>query len=207
MPADRAPSSKLLGLVGVLAVCSLLSACGGSSGSDPANSSAGREEAALKFSRCMREHGVKNFPNPETSEGHSTLHVHNGPGGVEASPQVMEAAQKACQHYQEALLPKLTPQERVQREEAVQKFAACMRQHGIHLETSTGTGGGTAIRVRSSAKKGEGGPLENPAFAKAQEACSKLLPGGGPKGRLLRAPRPSGSIGSGKESESASSAG
>ncbi len=154
----------------------------------------------------MREHGIKNFPNPEFSEGRALLRVHNGAGGVEASPQVMEAAQKACQHYQEALAPKLTPQERVQREEAVQKFAACMRQHGIHLETSTPGGGGVGIKITH---KSEGGPNpESATFQKAQEACHNLLPGGGPKGGLPRLPAPRNPGGNGKEqSESTLSVG
>ena len=206
MPANHALAAKLLGIAGALAACALLAACGGSSASDPASSTASRYEAALKFSKCMREHGIKDFPDPETFEGHVQLRVHSGAGGVEASPRVMEGAQKACQHYQEAMAPKLTPQEKVQREEAVQKFARCMREHGIHVETPS-SGGAIAIKVHQSSRQGggEGGPNpESPGFQKAQEACFKLLPGGGPKGGVPRARRLRNGSGGGPESQSES---
>jgi hypothetical protein len=54
---------------------------------------------ALKFSKCMREHGITNFPDPGP---------HDGPGGGEGiylggidfnSPQY-QAAKQACRHYQ-----------------------------------------------------------------------------------------------------------
>ena len=201
MTPSNPSARKFLALAGALAAGALLAACGGSSPvSDPVNATAAsRTEDALKFSRCMRDHGIKNFPNPEVSEGHVRLLVRAGPGGVEASPQIMEGAQKACQHYQEALAPKLTPQERVQREEAMQKFAVCMRQHGVHVETRTGPGGGVGVRIGQ--RSSEGGPNpESAAFQKAQEDCSKLLPrkpgapeGGPPPG--LKAKNRNGSSG------------
>jgi hypothetical protein len=131
----------------------------------------------------MREHGVSNFPNPEIGPGGQVgLKVKGGPGSLGASPQTMEAAQKACQHFQEGLEPKLSPQEKVEREEAVQKFAKCMREHGInvHAETSSGL-----VRIGIHGGPGSGGPNpESPAFQAAQKACQGLLPfkGGHPSG-------------------------
>ncbi len=195
----------------LLAVAALLAACGGSSSTDPpASRSAALQEDALKFSKCMREHGIKNFPNPEFSEGHTQLHVKaGGPGGIEVAPQTMEAAQKACQHYQEALAPKLTPQERVQHEEALQKFAACMRKNGVHVEVQSAPGGGgVGIRVGQRSGGGGGANPESPSFQKAQEECQKLLPnkpggfrGPGPLARSKRPPSGGGrKTGSSKES-------
>jgi hypothetical protein len=123
----------------------------------------------------MREHGVTNFPNPEISgNGQVGLKVKGGPSSLGASPQTMEAAQKACQHYAEALAPKLSPQEKVEREEQVQKFAKCMREHGIsvHSESSGGL-----VRIGIHGGPGSGGPNpESPAFQAAQKACQGLLP-------------------------------
>ena len=68
----------------------VLAACGGSGSKASASSSQGNEQQILKFTRCMREHGV-NISTP------------NGAGGpinvTGTSPQVMEAAQKACARY------------------------------------------------------------------------------------------------------------
>jgi hypothetical protein len=177
------------------AVASLgLAACGGSAAGQAAIRTQQEEAKQLNFIKCLREHGV----NVSTSGGSS------GPIRVNATnPQTMEAAQKACQRYQPSGgRPNLTPQERVAREEAVQKFAKCMRQHGIKVETTT-AGGGVAIRIRSSRGGGgsSGGPNpESPAFQAAQKACQGLLPappgggkGGGPTTSL--APKSGGGPG------------
>jgi hypothetical protein len=57
------------------------------------------QEAALKFARCMREHGITKFPDPQTGGG-----LLIGPdSGVDPSSPTFKAAQKAC----EQLLPKV----------------------------------------------------------------------------------------------------
>jgi hypothetical protein len=171
------PTSRgtlLLATLGFLAAGLILAACGGSSPpSDPAASAA---DSALKFSKCMRENGVKNFPNPEITGGGVSL-TFKGEG---VNPATMDAAQKACQHFQEEgeQGPELTPQEKVEKEEEVQKFAKCMREHGIEVQASV-SGGGVKVGIHGG--PGAGGPNPNsPAFQAAQEACQDLLPG--PKG-------------------------
>jgi hypothetical protein len=170
-----------LAALGALASALALTACGGGSSGSKQNDAAAADNA-LKFSRCMREHGIKDFPDPDTSGGGARLTFRAKVGGSGGpTPQAMEAAQKACQHFRAADRPKLTPQERVAREEQVRKFAKCMREHGIDIETST-AGGGALVRIRAG--KAAGGPNpESPAFQAAQKACQSLLPfkgGGGP---------------------------
>jgi hypothetical protein len=157
----------------------LLAACGGSAGGQASTRTQDEETKLVDFAKCLREHGV----NASASPG-GGLSINGGgapaPGRSPASnQQTMEAAQKACQRYQPSGgRPNLTPQERVAREEAVQKFAKCMRQHGIKVETST-AGGGVAIRVHSSrgGGGGSGGPNPaSPAFQAGQKACQGLLP-------------------------------
>ena len=187
MPASR----PLLACCAALALAAALAACGSAAdpGASGANaSSASRGEDALKFSKCMREHGVKNFPNPEVAEGRVTLRVHPGPGGVEAPRQTLEAAQNACKRFIEASAPKLTPQQRVEQEEAIQKFARCMREHGIHLEAHTSSGGNFAIGIKGGPS---GGPNPaSPAFQAAQKTCQALVPKLGLKGGPGPAPAP-----------------
>ncbi len=162
-------------------VCTLaLAACGGSS-SPGANAQSSVADGALKFARCMREHGIKNFPDPQVAGGGAKFSFRSkGPGQGGLSPQTMEAAQRACRHFMAADRPKLTPQERVQREEQVRKFAKCMREHGVNVQTST-AGGGALMRIQAG--KATGGPNpESPAFQAAQKACQGLLPSKGPGG-------------------------
>jgi hypothetical protein len=97
----------------------------------------------------------------------------------------MEAAQNACKHFQPAEQTNISPQEKVARQEAVLKFAKCMREHGIDVHASA-AGGGVQIQVHPGSGGGSPGPNpESPAFEAAQKACQGLLPGprgGGPSG-------------------------
>jgi pyruvate/2-oxoglutarate dehydrogenase complex dihydrolipoamide acyltransferase (E2) component len=181
--AVRLPRT-LLSALGALAAILLLAACGSAKPSN-SNASAERknEQQFLNLAKCLREHGIN--VNTSTVGGPIRIQPQGRP-----SPQTMEAARTACSKYAPADAPKLSPQERVAREEAVQKFAKCMREHGIKVEAKTGNGGAEiAIGIRP----GEGGPNPNsPGFEAAQKACQTLLPkppggfkalGGGPSTR------------------------
>jgi hypothetical protein len=169
--------------VAALLACSLLAACGGSSSGDPTGA-AGEQQNETKladFAKCMREHGVSAevAAGPFGGRGVKV----GGPGQAPKSPGVMEAAQNSCKRYEpEPKKVNLSPQQKVEREEAVQKFARCMREHGIKVEASS-AGGGVSIRIHSH--PGEGPNPESPGFQSAQTACQKLLPfKGGPPGKV-----------------------
>ena len=201
-PALSAPTLRrarltLLAVVGTIAASLILSACGGST---PASGAADKErskeqtaEAKLAdFARCMREHGVnaEAISHPGGGQG---LRVSPGSGGS----QQPEVAEKACGRYRpEPRHVNLSPQQKVEHEEAVQKFAKCMREHGVKVEASA-QGGGIQIRIHSH-PGAEGAPNpESPAFQSAQKDCQGLLPGGGPRTLGPGQSRASGSEGSG----------
>jgi hypothetical protein len=51
---------------------------------------------ALKFSACMRAHGVPGFPDPQFGNGNIRIRI--GPGsGIDPQSPSFQAAQKACQ--------------------------------------------------------------------------------------------------------------
>jgi hypothetical protein len=167
-----------LAILGVIAASLVLAACGGSSPTSNAAESEQKAEAKFAdFARCLREHGVnaESISHPGGAHG---LKVSPGSGG----PQQFEAAEKACARYRPApQKANLSPQEKVAREEAVRKFAKCMRTHGVKVEAST-QGGGVQIQIHAH-PGAEGAPNpESPAFQTAQKDCSGLLPGGGPPG-------------------------
>jgi hypothetical protein len=54
----------------------------------------------LKYSECMRSHGVTTFPDPTSSGGHIGLQVHVGPGGIDPQSPIFQHAQKACASLQ-----------------------------------------------------------------------------------------------------------
>jgi hypothetical protein len=128
---------------------------------------------ALKFSECMRSHGVPNFPDP------------NAAGAIQASglnpgSTSFQDATKSCRH----LLPNggvPTPAEQATALAQALKFSQCMRSHGItgFPDPQSVPGGGIRIAIRS----GQGSNLTptNPQFQAAQKACQSLT-GGGPLG-------------------------
>ncbi len=189
--AGRARAAHLpaLAAAGVIAASLALAACGGSSPSST-SSAASEQQAEVKFAdfaRCLREHGIEaNVANGPGGEGHG-LKI-KGAGG----PAKMEAAQKACKKYQpEPRKLNLSPQEKVERAEAVEKFAKCMREHGIEVHGSSSEG---RVSIQIHGKPGGGGPNpESPAFQKAQSSCQKLLPFKAPHGGAAPSGKPGGS--------------
>ncbi len=52
---------------------------------------------ALKMSQCMRNHGIKDFPDPQSSGGRITMSIHGSAGGdLNPNNPLFAAAQKAC---------------------------------------------------------------------------------------------------------------
>ena len=53
---------------------------------------------ALKYSACMRSHGVTDFPDPQISGGHIALRIHAPAGGdLDPGSPIFQHAQQACQ--------------------------------------------------------------------------------------------------------------
>ena len=145
---DRRGGERRTGLgfgvvIGVVAAAGMLAACGGGSsgpqvaslGSDATTTTVKSASATgkgdpLAFSRCMRAHGLPDFPDPDPNGG-ITINS-GGPGGKNLGPDApaFKAAQKACA----SLAPgggAATPAEKAKRRAEGLKMAQCMRAHGI----------------------------------------------------------------------------
>jgi hypothetical protein len=55
------------------------------------------QEASLKFSACMRSHGVPSFPDPEFSGGMTRIAIDSKNGGIDPNSPIFQKAQKTCQ--------------------------------------------------------------------------------------------------------------
>lgn len=79
----------------VIAMAALASGCGSSK---PTAVGSSGYEKALKYSECMRTHGVAGFPDPSTSaNGGGNLIIRAGPGtGIDPSSPAFGSAQEAC---------------------------------------------------------------------------------------------------------------
>jgi hypothetical protein len=67
-------------------------------GKPPSRAEQAKAQAgALKFSACMRSHGVPNFPDPEFSGGMTRITIGAKNGEMDPQSPVFQAAQKTCQ--------------------------------------------------------------------------------------------------------------
>jgi hypothetical protein len=123
---------------------------------------------ALKFSECMRSHGVANFPEPNAAGGIQAT-------GLDPGSTTFQAATKSCRH----LLPNggvPTPAEQAQALAQALKMSQCMRSHGItdFPDPQSVPGGGIRISLRST--PGSNLNPNNPQFQAAQKACQSFNP-------------------------------
>jgi hypothetical protein len=167
-----------------------LGACGGSDDGGGAGSAKSQEdkafEGALKFAKCMREHGI-DMPDPQRV----------GNGGIKMTQKVTpgsrvkaEAAQKACQKYMKVGGGRApSAAEQAKAKDAMLAYARCMRAQGVDMpdpQFSSG-GGGFAFELGGPKRKGgsTGPNPDSPAFKAADKVChSKLaaIEKGGPGG-------------------------
>jgi hypothetical protein len=168
-------SKPVVALVAI-ACAAGLAACG-SQGPSSAAASGGPNPAAhanfLKFSQCMRSHGLSNFPDPSPSGG---IHLDASSGLDPQSPQ-FQSAQQACKK----LLPGGGPPSHPTAQDKAQMLhiSQCMRRHGVtgFPDPTTGpppnpTGysqvidrGGVVLAVPKTID------AASPAFKQAASAC------------------------------------
>ena len=99
----------------------LLAACGSSGGASTATAGVG---GGLKFARCMRAHGVPNFPDPAAGGGGFQL-----VSRIDPQSPAFRAARQACAQLSPASHAGAQATESQFR--AALKFAHCMRGHGF----------------------------------------------------------------------------
>ncbi len=163
-------------MTALVAIMLLAAACGGSggpgvasigssgSGSTSATSSSSSSpvggDAKLAFARCMRAHGVQDFPDPGSKPG----------SGSDLDPYdpTFESAYQACQSI---LPPGEQSLQQMQHELATEglNFARCMRAHGIPGFPDPGADG----QFPESQMRGLG--KGSPQFTAAQNACQQYL--------------------------------
>jgi hypothetical protein len=128
----------------------------------------GNKGDPVAFSRCMRAHGVKDFPDPNSDGG---IAIQAGPGSdLDRNNATFKAAQQACR----GLEPRPSSAQRKAMNAAMLKFAKCMRSHGIKDFPDPQADGGLTI----GAKAGSDLDPNSPTFKAAQQACQKYMPGG-----------------------------
>jgi hypothetical protein len=147
-----------------MAVALVGAACGGGgSGSGVAQSTttltspASAQQDLLKFARCIRSHGVPDFPDPDSQGAFEPSQI----TGIEDSLQ-LKAASVTCKSD----LPAGTSVPTPEAETDLLKFASCMRSHGEPDFADPG-----------STTKPPPGAIDptSPQFQSAMKACQSLL--------------------------------
>jgi hypothetical protein len=173
-PARAAAVITVLAAVALLAVaCSGSPSSTGSGGSPNAGESASAT-LAVRYTSCMRSHGVANYPGPNSSgQIPKITPVNEQQLGI--SDARFNAAQTACQR----LWPYQAPTQAEQGQQLTEylKFARCMRSHGVpgFPDPSVGRGGRVAFPI--SISKDGFNPHSPEILAKAH-ACKHVLPAG-----------------------------
>jgi hypothetical protein len=158
-------------VVAALGACVALVACGGSSstsnGSAGASTGASKQETErLKFTQCMREHGV-NVPDKD---------IGGSPSAIQGVPQsTLQAALSACGKYQAGSFANgSSPSQQNAIREAVVKYARCLRANGLNVPEPTGSSIAALAAFRQAVIQLQ----QNPTFKQANNNCKRELPSG-----------------------------
>ena len=159
----------------------LTAACGGSpsstgsgsapiaSGGAPNAGGSAHTVTPLAFARCVRAHGVPNFPDPD-SNGAFDKHVLSQLG---VSGTRLRAAEAPCGDL--APVGQQAPLTAQQQQDYL-RAAACMRAHGISaFPDPVFSGGGVRFPVPPA-----GVATSSPQFVQARQTCERLIPAGLP---------------------------
>lgn len=181
--ARRSVQLALLLLLG--ATVALAAGCGGAANANKDGAdSPDAQSAALKFSHCMRQHGI-HMSDPDstgairvTSRARGSAMGRHAFGGGPSSDPKFAAASKACKKWAPKFRPSDSQQAGFMRKQLEQalKFSRCVRAHGVPNWPDPKQNG-TSLMV--------GGPGINPndpAVRTATKACQKYMGGPGPAG-------------------------
>jgi hypothetical protein len=179
--------SRILSPILVLSLAAVTAGCGGGKPASQGvahltstttttaaqGTSGSKSVSPQAFSRCMRSHGVPQFPDPKIdADGNAQLSINGGPGsGLDPESPQFKAAGKACQKLQPGGEGKRDPAMEKQQLGQMLKFSGCMRSHGLpDFPDPKADGGGISLML------GKGMNPKSPLFQAAQKACEKLMP-------------------------------
>ncbi len=166
----RAGALAIIAGIALLATACSASSAASSGTSNAAGAKSAGYAAEVAYSRCMRSHGVPDFPDPQ--------HNANGTGiaatGVDTSSPQYHSADAACRH----LLPDggtgTSQQAGQQQLNALLRFAGCMRSHGVpNFPDPVVSNGSITWNISGSSLD-----TRSPRYQAAQRACQSLLPAG-----------------------------
>jgi hypothetical protein len=168
----RAPTSKTRRASPLVAFFALscavaVAACGSSS--KPTTAASTSYAQALKYTVCLRSHGVPNFPDPGPEGGIAPI----TPGsGINPQSPAFQSAQQACAKLNPIAATSPRSYTASQKRTALE-HAECMRQHGVPGYPDPTYGRyGSANRPIAKPLPSNINP-QAPAFTNAEKACER----------------------------------
>jgi hypothetical protein len=132
----------------------------------------GANAQALSFARCMRSHGIANWPDPESNGAFDKSKLRQ----LDVSPsRVRSIEERSCRDFfQNAASGQGQTITAADRTDYL-KAAACMRRHGFaDFPDPTFPGNGVELHIPSSIDTNAS------RFKRAAETCTRLIPAGLP---------------------------
>jgi hypothetical protein len=141
-------------------------------GSTAPTGTAGGSSSQFALARCMRSHGLPNFPDPTVGPGGAGFSISSIPGsstltvdGTTFSGPVFKSAVRACKLFGGGSSP---PPISAQQRRRLLAFAQCMRSHGVpDFPDPTFPSGGGVFRGKIPSDHNA------PAFAQAVTTCRR----------------------------------
>ncbi len=153
----------------LLALAAFATACGSSNSTSGSTTSSSRMAEAVAYARCMRSHGVPDFPDPTPVPGGGiAFQIDGGPGSdLNRNNPRFNAADVACQSLLPGeAQPKSLPAQKIAAEVM---WALCMRSHGLpDFPDPNPQGAFDSSRFND----------RSPSFQTASKACQALEPTG-----------------------------
>src|SRR5262249_60195797 len=124
------------------------------------SATANQAQQALRFPRCMRQQGANMADPTVDAKGNVRLQP---PAGAMPGQADLEKARNACRQYLQGLQQGFTNQDQTQAQDALLKYARCMRKNGYDMpdpnfaaqgSSSGGPIGGAVDQKHPPLKKG-----------------------------------------------------
>jgi hypothetical protein len=163
---DRRRPAAAAAIIITASLVLLVAACGGSPSSAGSSTAGGTTSSQLlAFARCVRSHGVANYPDPNSAGKLPTA----TPQQLGVSSSEYQAAESACQHA----LPNgdggPTQAQVQQYRNTMLLYARCMRSHGLSNFPEPDSRGHLDIGPGTDV------PVNTPQFQRAFESCKHTL--------------------------------
>jgi hypothetical protein len=124
---SRIPTALIVVTIVTLVSAGCSNPAGPSASSDVGNANAVHAQA-VKFAECMRSHGVREFPDPDSSGTFTIETIANGTS-IDTNSPAFQQAITACKDFEPAGFTGAT--RTPEQQAAALKFAQCIRDNGV----------------------------------------------------------------------------